>query len=42
MKKQKNLSAPEIKEIEKNLLELQKVFITLRSIMIMRILNTKE
>ena len=36
VKKQKNLSAPEIKEAEK------KVFITLRSITIMMIINTKE
>ena len=38
----KNLSAPEIKETEKNIFELEKSLSSLRGIMIMVILNTKE
>ena len=37
-----NLSTQKIKEIEKNLFELDKIFLNLKSIMTMLILNTKE
>ena len=37
--KNKNLSELELKEIEKNLFELKNVFLSLRSIMIMMMLN---
>ena len=38
----KNLPTQRMKEIEKNLFELDKIFLNLKSIMIMLILNTKE
>ena len=39
---EKNISAQKIKEIEKNLLELEKIFFNQKRIMIMMILNIKE
>ena len=42
IKKQKNLSTPEIKEIEINLLELEKNVLNQESIIIMMILNVEE
>ena len=42
IKNQKNISPPEIKETEKNLLEFEIIFLVLSSIMIMMTLNTEE
>ena len=42
IKKQKNLATPEIKEIEINLLELEKNVLNQESIIIMMILNVEE